>query len=315
MTTYDTVLSATDIMAISDKFSEYIQDLDASVYFPLIDDSKDHFNALKYRHIKLQKSTRSEGKGDRFSETGTKAQTGHYFDDFYLGAREFILELPKTKVNNWLPEALLEKKRAGAMRQAVKDIDGQMFYGCYRDPDDRDGLLDDGGFIAQATTVENLNGTDSDLTTKGDAWKGIKKMVQTIPIEKRRALANMILMISENLYNKLSDPNRVYEGILTEMKVIEGQFMSPNTPKQVKIDKIVITNDILIDGTDTKGTHDRMALYIPDDSVLGRVNSLPLQPIGESVRPFSVNQIWAYRGSLLVFDAECALLSEQISYS
>jgi hypothetical protein len=314
MTTYDTVLSADAITAISKQFEEYYQDLDASIYFPLIDDSVENFNKLTYRGTKLQKSTSSKGVGNLYSPTQSKMQTGHFYDDYILGGREAILEVSKTEINNWVPKELLSKKRVGEMRQVVKDIDDQYFFGCYVDPDNKDALMDDGGYITQAATVEDLAGDDSNLATKGYGWKGIKKMIETIPLRYRRSLPNMICLMSENLYNKLSAPDRIYEGAITEMQKIMDQFMAPNTPKQVKIDQIIVTNSILL-AADTEGTNDRIGLFIPDPSILARVVTLPLQPIGESVGAFVVDQIWAHRGSLCVFDKAAALLSEQIVYA
>lgn len=315
MTTYDTVLSDADYLAISKKLGEYYQEIDKSIYFPLIDISNEDFNALKYRHVKLQKSTRSAGKADRFSPAGNKAQTGHLYDDFYLGAREVELEFP-TKINTLEPPAVINQKREQEMRQFMKDIDEQNFYGCYEDPDGKVVLLDDGGYITQAATVADLNGTDSNLATKGYAWKGIKKMIETIPLRHRENLPNMIAMMTENLYNKLTAPDRIYEGAVTEFQKIVDSYMSPSTPKTTRIDKIIVTNNLLIDGTDTEGTNDRIALYIPDPTIVARVISLPPSPIGNQVpAKFSTNITYGYRGSLCVFDTSACLLSEQIVYA
>jgi len=312
MVTYNTVLEDAQYIAIAKKAAEYFQEDAITNVIPLI--TTDTPDQLYYRHVPLGKSKVSQGISDDWSPQGEKADTEHGYVDFYLGGREMHLVIPKKGINQYVGENLLADKRRQEIRQFALDVDLTNIVGNYPDLDDRDGLLDAGGLIGQATTVEDLDGSDSNLSTKGDIWKGINKMIDAIPLRLRVNAPPMLLFGSENIIKNAKAPDRVYNDAV-EWDFITRTLMGELAPRGRRIGQVIITNNILVQGTDTLGTHDRLMLIVPHEDIIARVVSRGFSLLDEEQVMFGIHQAWGWRGSLCVFDTDGVQFSEQIVWA
>jgi len=264
-----------------------------------------------YRHIRLGESKASFGIYEKWTGYGKKATTDRGFQDFKISGREMILEIPRAGLNLSDPMSVITAKERQQMEQFALDVDLMQIIGNYPNFDDRDALLDDGGLITQATSVIDLNGTDSNLSTKSDIWAAIKKLLDTIPLAKRQKSPPVLLYMSENLASNLGAPDRVYTDVV-EQDFIKRIYMGAEALFGRKIGKIIITNEILVDGTDTLGTNDRLLMVVPNQDFVARVIYQPFGFIAEDLSALILKQIWGFKGALCVFDPETVLFSEQI---
>lgn len=312
MTTYNTVFADVQYREIAKKAANYFQELAVMACVPAL--YTELPDALYYRHLKLSKSKASEGIGDDWSPQGPKADTEHGYDDYYLGGKEMHLHVPKKNINHYTDKNLLADKRAAEIKKFALDVDEMYIYGNYRDINDRDAYIDGGGLINQGTLATNLNGTDSNLATKGDIWKAIDTMMNAIPFRMRKHGPSMVLIGSENVMRKARQPDRIYQDKV-EWNFIHDTFSGPEALIGNRIGQYVVTNKILVDGTDTKGTHDRLILFVPDQDILARCISRSFSLLDEEKIMFNIHQAWGVRASLNVFEAEGSQRSEQIVWA
>jgi len=312
MTTYDTVFEDRQYFAIARRAAKYFEETAKSYPIPMI--LTDEPDALKYRHTLFLETHATQGIADKWSPQGEKAWTPHGYDDYYLGGKEMHLHIAKSDINHYKDKGLLADKHDAAIKKFALDVDLMNFVGNYRDEGDRDAYFDSGGLINQGTAVVDLNGTDSNLATKGYIWAGIKKMVDAVPFRKRESSPSMLLYLSENLASKLDAPDRVYQDML-EKDFIYKTFMSAEAFPGRRIGQIIVTDKILVEGTDTAGTHDRMVLVVPAVEGVARVVSRGFSLLDEEKIMFNVHQAWGYRGALCVFDDEFVQVSEQIVWT
>ena len=310
--TYNKVFEDAQYRGISKKIAQYFQEAEKSSLIPFI--TPDVPDALQYRHIKLSKSKVSEGITEDWSPQGFKAVTEHGFIDFTLTAREMHLTIPKKDINNYNDRNILADKYNAQIKQFALDVDYINFIGNYVDLDNLDACIDAGGLIGQATGVIDLNGTDSNLSTKSDVWAGIKKMIDAIPFRMREPSPPMLLYMTENLAAKLGAPDRVYTDSV-EQDFIKRLYVGEDALNGRRIGRIVVTNNILVPGTDTLGTHDRMLLLVPDESIVARVVSRSYSLLDEEKIMFGIHQAWGYRGSCCVFEPTGVQFSEQIVWA
>jgi len=311
MVTYGTVFEDRQYIAIARRAAKYFEEEAKSYDIPLI--IADGPDDLYYRHTLFLETKATQGIADKWSPQGEKAWTPHGYTDFYLGGKEMHLHIPKGTINHYNDRNLLADKHDAAIKKFALDVDLMNFIGNYRDQDDRDTYFDAGGLLNQATSVIDLNGTDSNLATKGYVWKGIKKMIKAVPFRKRESSPPMLLYMSENLVANLTAPDRIYQDML-EMDFIKKTFITEGL-KSLKIGKIIVTNHILVDGTDTEGTHDRIMLVVPAKEGVARVVSRGFSLLDEEKIMFNVHQAWGHRGACCVFDAEFVQFSEQIVWT
>ena len=170
-------------------------------------------------------------------------------------------------------------------------------------------------YQTEATTVIDLNGTDSNLSTKGDIWKALNTMIDTIPLGMRQASPPMELVVSENIYKKASAPDRIYLEEV-EWDYIVRYLMGDRALKDRKINPDVkISNKLLVAGTDVLGDNDRMALYIPNTRWLGRVVSRGFSLLGEKQQLISILQSWGWTGACVIDNKLAAMFTEQITWT
>jgi len=314
MVTYNTILSDQFYIHTSKKIAEYFSELAIMAAVPVIDKSAETPDALYYRHTNLLETKASRGIADKWSPQGPVADTQHGYTDFKCMGKEMHLAIPKNGINLHNQQFLFDAKQRQAMMQMALDVDDCNIFGNYEDPaDDRTKLLDDGGLITQATTVEDLNGTDSNLSTKGDIIKGVNKMIDAIPLRIRQNAPPMKMLVSENLVANGNDGDHIYIE-KTEIDLLREKFVT-NPIKNRAISEIIITDKILVTGTDTKGTNDRIVIFVPDERICARIVTRGFSLLGEESRALDIHQVWGWRGCFAVFDANGVQMSEQIVWA
>ena len=310
--TYNTVFEDKQYISVARRAAKYFEETAKSAAIPLI--IADEPDSLYYRHTLFTETKATQGIADKWSPQGEKAFTPHGYEDYYLGGKEMHLHVPKGDINHYKDKGLLADKYDKAIKKFALDVDLMNFIGNYRDQDDRDAYLDAGGLMNQGTAVTLLNGADSNLATKGYIWKGIKKMVDAPAFRIRESSPPMILYMSENIASVLDAPDRVYQDML-EKDFIYKTFLSDEAFKGRRIGQIIVTDKILVKGTDTAGTHDRMILVVPDAAGVARCVSRGFSLLDEEKIMFNIHQAWGYRGALNVFDDEFVQVSEQIVWT
>ncbi len=265
-----------------------------------------------FRHIKLGESKASFGIYDKWTGYGKKATTDRGYMDYKISGREMILQIPRKGLNLADPMTVITAKERQQMEQFALDVDLMQIIGNYTNFDDRDALLDDGGLITQATSVTNLNGVDSNLSTKSDIWAAFKLFLDTIPLAKRQKSPPALVYMSEGIASALGAPDRIYTDVV-EQDFIKRIYVGAEALFGRKIGKIIITNEILIKGTDTLGTHDRLLMLLPNQDFIARIIYQPFGFIAEDLGALAIKQIWGFKGCLAVFDPETVLFSEQIT--
>lgn len=317
MTNYNEVLEQSQYQAVSNKAANYYQESDKTVNIPLI--QTDVPDALEYRYVELLESTDSYDTLE-YDENSDYMDTIHDYTDIQLYTKMCHIRINRNDRIK-LGEQLLADKKAAQLRKWTIDIDDSILHG----PKNSDGTQLAEGIIGQLTSMQNLNGTDSNLATKGYIWKAIIKMINGIPFAMREEGPPMILFMTSNLHQKLISPDRVYMD-MTEYSFIKKYLMA-EAEKGVKIEKIIVTDKILAEATDdtdgdnadtadTQGTHDRMLLIVPDTRWIARVTSASFKKIGEGVSDIGdVRLHYAHRYRGAVFNTNCAEYTEALVWA
>lgn len=318
MTTYNTVFEDRQYREVAKKAAKYYQERAKMVDLPFI--KTEIPDALSYRHTRLKdpqiagEDTEADvatGGVQEWEEDGDLADVQHGYDDFTLGSVQMNLKIGNSNINQYVGKNMIANKKNALIAKFAVDVDDGLIKGFY----DRTGkVLLASGFQTQATSVIDLNGTDSNLVTKGDIWEAIVKMVDAIPFAMREEAPPMILLMSENISKNAKAPNRIYQDKV-EWDFIHDYFIGEKSVDARRIGEVRITNKILLSGTDTKGTHDRMALYVPDERWIAKVVSRSFSLLGEKQGMLSVKQAWGWRGRCCVFNADAAQFSEQIVWA
>lgn len=324
MVTYNTVLEDRQYRSVSKRAARYYQERAKMVDLPLI--QTDIPNQKEYRWVSLTDPKIAGGEdpdvinvgppgggqvAEEWDEDADLADIQHKYTDYKLGSVQMNLQIKNSNINQFQGPNLLADKRAAKIAKFAVDVDNGLIKGFY----DRTGqVLVASGFQAQATSVVDLNGTDSNLSTKGDIWKGIIKMIDAVPFAMREEGPPMILLISENCYKNSRAPDRIYQDKI-EWNFIYDNLIGPEAIQARKIGQVRITNKILLSGTDTKGTHDRMGLYVPDSRWLGKVVSRSFSLLGEKQNMLSINQAWGWTGRCVIDNGDAAQFSEQIVWA
>ena len=316
--TYNTAFEQRQYMAIALKASKYYLEKGAMAPLPLRTTEVPHVK--KYRWTRLTKpyiaaedtvaNVATGGlEAEEFAEDGPLGDVQHGFNDYDLGSIAMFLKVKNANIPQFVGPNLLADKREALIEKFALDVDTGTIRGIY----DRTGkVLIASGYQAQATSVANLNGTDSNLSTKGDIWKALNLMIDTIPLGMRQQSPPMELVMSEHVYKMASDPNRVY---LTDIEwdYIRKYLMGENSLEARRINPVVkISNKILVAGTDTAVTNDRMALYVPNNRWIARVVSRGFSKLGEKRGMLSTTQQWGWTGRCIIDNALAATFTEQI---
>ena len=317
MVTYNTVLEDRQYREVSKRAAKYYLESAKMVDLPL--KQTDIPNVKQYRWTRLTEpriaaedevaNVATGGQiAEEWDEEGDLGDVQHGFNDYTLGSIQMTLKVMNSNINTFVGSNLLADKREALIKKFALDVDTGLIKGIY----DRTGkVLIASGYQTQATSVANLNGTDSNLITKGDIWEAINKMIDTIPFAMREEGPPMIMLWSENIAKTVQGPKRIYQDKI-EWDFIKSELMGENAQEARKIGSVRVTNKLLVSGTDTKGTHDRIALYVPDGRFIGKAVSRSFSLLGEKQGLISLKQAWGWTGRCIIDNALAGMFSEQI---
>lgn len=317
MVTYNTVLEDRQYREVSKRAAKYYLERAKMVDLPLR--VTDIPNVKQYRwtrltepYIAAEDTVANVATGgqvaEEWDEEGDLADIQHGFNDYTLGSIQMNLKVKNSNINQFVGANLLADKREAKLAKFALDVDTGLIKGIY----DRTGkVLLASGYQAQATSVIDLNGTDSNLATKGDIWKALNKLIDTIPFAMREEGPPMVALWSENIAKNVQAPDRIYQDKI-EWDFIKSELMGENAQEARTIGKFRVTNKILLSGTDTLGTHDRIALYVPDVRFIGKVVSRSFSLLGEKQNMLSLKQAWGWTGRCIIDNALSGMFSEQI---
>ncbi len=319
--TWNKALEQRQYMAIGLKAAKYYLEKAAMMALPLKTTPVKHVKQYRWTrlskpYIAAEDSVADVATGgleaEEFPEAGPLADVQHGYNDYDLASIMMLLKVKKANIPQFIGPNLIADKREAIIEKFALDVDDGMIRGIY----DRTGRVKlVSGYQDQATTVSNLNGTDSNLSTKGDIWKALNLMIDTIPLGMRQSGPPMELVMSEHIYKMASDPNRVYLEEI-EWDYIVKYLMGERSLKSRKINSDVkISNKLLVAGTDTIVTNDRMALYVPDSRWIGRVVSRGFSLLGESQGALSYTQIWGWTGRCIIDNALAGMFTEPIVWA
>lgn len=318
MVTYGTVFEDNQYIAVAKKAAKYYQESAKSALIPLI--VTDLPDALEYRHLVLTNPNASSGVHE-WSEEGAIADVEHGYTDFDLEGIECRLKIPNDMIAKFRGNFLIADKREAILEKWALDVDDAIFHGVK----DRTGTVKlCKGLIDQTTCIEDISqaGTGA-MSTKGDIWYGISKMIDAIPFALRESSPDMLLYMTENIYKDAKAPDRIYNDKI-EYDFIMDVFMGEKASKGRKISNIIITNKILAiatddtegdgaDAADTVGTNARMMLIVPDPKYVARVVSTGFALIGEEKKMLSIRQLWGWRGAPCLFNTSAVQYTEQLT--
>ena len=319
MVTYNTVLEDRQYREVAKMAARLYQEKAKMVDLPMIKTSIPDAEYYRWTSLTDPRIAAEEddtiinvgpagGGVEQWEEAGDLADIQHGYTDYALGSIQMNLKIINSNINQFVGSNLLADKRQALIAKFAVNVDDGCIKGIY----DRTGqVLIASGYQAQATSVTNLNGVDSNLATKGDIWKGIIKMIDAIPFAMREEGPPMVLLMSENVAKEAKAPDRIYQDKV-EWDFIYDNLIGEKAIEARKIGPVRITNKILLSGTDTLGTNDRMALYVPDRRWLGKVVSRSFSLLGEKMGMLSVVQGWGWKGRCIIDNADAAQFSEQI---
>lgn len=322
MTNYNAVFEEKQYRAITNKAARYYQESGKSGDIPLI--KTDIPDALEYTYVTLQDPIVTQG-GLEWSEQGKLGVVSHDSATIKLYSQMMHINIDNNEIAKFGSQLIADKKDA-KVRKFAMDVDDAEFHGPKStDNPNTPAFQIAEGLIGQLTSMQNLNGTDSNLATKGYIWAAIKKMIDGIPFAMREEGPDMLLYVSENLYSKATAPDRVYNDKI-EWDFIYDTYMGPKAVHGRKIGKVIITNKILAEATDdtdgdnadtadTEGTHDRMLLICPDPRWVGRVVSRSFSLVGEEQGMLHVHQLYGHRGRAYFFNTDCAEYTEALVWA
>ncbi len=319
--TYNTALEQRQYMAISLKASKFYLEKTAMAPLPLKRTPIPHVKQFRWKrlakpYIAAEDTVANVATGgleaEEFAEDGPLGDVQHGYQDYNLGSIAMFLKVKNSNIPQFIGPNLLADKREAIIEKFAFDVDEGLIRGIY----DRTGkVLIASGYQAQATTVNTLNDTDNSMIVKGDIWKALNKLIDTIPLGMRQSSGPMELVMSEHIYKMAAAPNRIYlENV--EWDYIRKYLMGENSLKDRRINPNVhISNKILIAGTDTAVTNDRMALYVPNNRWIGRVVSRGFSKLGEKRGMLSTTQEWGWTGRCIIDNALAATITGQIVWT
>ena len=319
--TWNKALEQRQYMAIGLKAAKFYLEKAAMMALPLKKTPIPHVKKFRWTRLSKPYIAAEDTEADvatggleaeEFAEDGPLGDVQHGYQDYDLASIAMFLKVKKANIPQFIGPNLLADKREAIIEKFALDVDTGMIRGIF----DRTGKVKlVSGYQDQATTVSNLNGTDSNLETKGDIWKALNLMIDTIPLGMRQSGPPMELVMSEHIYKEASDPNRVYLNEI-EWDYIVKYLMGERALKSRKINPDVkISNKLLVAGTDTIVTNDRMALFVPDERWIGRVVSRGFSLLGEKQGMLSFTQQWGWTGRCIIDNALAGMFTEPIVWT
>lgn len=330
MTYYDVAFEEKQYRAVANKAAKYYQDYCDSSVIPLV--QSDVPDAYEYRYVNLLDPYASWAGSD-WSAKWDRGKVLHNYTDFDLFTQQMNLYFDLNERNKF-GDALIADKRAALIDKWAIDVDDAAFhgphapYGVARVPGTTyysGGTQLAEGLIGQLTSIEDLDGTDSILETKGDIWYGINTMIDGIPFKMRKEGPPMIMITDEYVAKEAFSPDRIYMDRV-EGDLINEYLIGPKATTARKIGKWIVSNRILAeisdntdgvapDSTDTIGTDSRIMLFVPDSRWCGRVISRGFSLVGEQSGALGTEQVWGWKGRAVWFNTDCAEYSENIYWA
>lgn len=319
MTYYNVVFEEKQYRAIANRAAKYYQDTCDSSNIPLI--TADVFDADQYRYTNLLDPDASFA-GKSWSVGGKKGTVVHNYADIELYTQQLNLYFDMNERRRF-GESMIADKRGALVDKWAIDVEQAYWHG----PKAASGLQLCEGLIGQLTGIQNIDGTDSALGTKGDIWKAFNTMIDGIPFAIRKEGPDMIVITDEYVHKEAFDPDRIYQD------KVEGDFiyeylMGEKAIHTRKISKWIVSNKILGEATDTKldhagspittadvlGTDSRILIFVPDVRWCARIISRGFSKVGEDSDAIGTTAIMGHKGRGYWFNTDCAEYSEEINW-
>ena len=321
MTNYNEVFDEKQYREVNLRAALKYLDLNVSAAFPLL--STKIFDAYEYLHPILDEATGARSGVD-YTDTGKKMNVRHNHEVIELFVTEGLIQIRNQDIWKYGDDLIADKFEA-KIEELVKTVDDRAFHGPLSEGD----LPIAAGILGQLTPViDKSSGTDHACATKGEIWRWLKAMIETIPLAMRQQGPDMVLFINEKTIAEASAPDRIYQDKV-EWDFIKEQFIDGGTHGR-KIGQVIITDKInanLADSyttgwstsngyqsADTLGTDGRMLLFVPDKKWVARIESAGFHKVGEKQDMLSVDQLYGWHGRFKVFDSEAVQYSERLSF-
>ena len=170
------------------------------------------------------------------------------------------------------------------------------------------------GIQTNATSITNLDGTNSALVAAGDVYKALVKMVESIPFRYIDGIGSVNLLMNPYFYSMANSALFTNDSGVTEWEQFLRFYKSSDSP--YKVGKIFFSDDLaLVGGTDTVGTHSRIMAWVEDPAIVERAYSRGFGIMGETKNYANgVDQMWTVKLAGCVNDANGVSFSDQITF-
>ena len=170
------------------------------------------------------------------------------------------------------------------------------------------------GFLDDASSVIDLDGTDSVLASSGDVYKALVKMITSIPYRYVQG-KEIVLGMTPHFYDMANSTTFTNTSGLTEWEQFYRIHMDGVSPYQVS-KNVIFSNDLFLQSTDTLNTNDRLVAFITDPNIVERAYSRGFGLMGEAKNYVGgITQSWTVKLAGCVHDSNAFLFSEQIAWS
>jgi hypothetical protein len=321
MTNYNKVFEEKQYRAITSRAAKYYQETAKMNWLPVI--KTDVPDAMEYTYVNLQDPIVTQG-GLEWSEQGKLGVVSHDSTTIKLYSQMMHLNIHNNDIAKFGSQLIADKHDA-KIKKFVLDIDDSILHGPKAtDNPNTPGMQIAEGLIGQLTSIQNVAGAAADLSTKGYGWAAIKYIMDDIPFAMREEGPDMVLMMDELFFSKMTAPDRVYNDKV-EWDFIYDTFMGPKAVHGRKISNVIVTNKILTEATDdtdgdgndsadTLGTHSRLFLVVPDPRWVANVVSRSFSLVGEEQGMLHTHQLYGFRNRAYFFNADCANFTEQLTW-
>jgi hypothetical protein len=232
-------------------------------------------------------------------------------------------------INDMLTEGqYLIQRKSQELRKFQTSVKEAIFKGVFTEGfvgDVGQGVRLNDGIIEQATLVQDLDGTNSQLTAAGDVYKALNKMLGSIPYRYRdgkQVFVGVDDLFVRNarraLYRGSTNQISEFDLFLNETQGDMAQQGNETRPRLIVSDKLFLNrrSGTTKTETDVVGTHSRIFMAIIDPEILEQVYSF-YGIVGEETHGSiqSVDQKVAARCQGCVYRPEAVVYSEQITWA
>lgn len=320
------VILAQAAVAFDDKFyrefsetsAKYYREKKHSARIPMALAKK--FDAKTYKKPLYGKTLNFHG-GNEYTAKGQVMETKKSAPEYALGSFQAFSKFgPKEN----LEEGMFKKDTQNEQTRELADqVDLSYWKGIYEKGYDSESGVGQGaqivnGLLQQATTVEDLNQTETDsvLDAQGDVFAALKKMVRTIPF-RYRVNATIEFGMTSHFYEKASESTFTFDNGMTEWESFWDKFITKGIDG-FRVSKNIIVSDRIFEQVGDAGgsTDDRLFAAIFRNDICERAISRGIGVMGKKTDLIGNNkQAWGARFRACVHRPEAVLLSEKIVYS